>query len=321
MIAIMAVPMLAAVNARAAPSGSGKIMFIKRAERFADDQIHVMNEDGSNETLIWGKPHVSGEGFVSIIGPAVSPDGRKIAFSTGQGHIYVINADGSGLTQLTAGEESEEGPAFSPDGSKIAFSCHLGALDQICVMNADGSNVTRLTDPPSAHGNPVFSPDGSRIIFNSTRDGRRITVQGVTGLIGNQIYMMNVDGSKVTRLTNFPLTNYPAAPQPILGAFSPDGRRIAFFSVGITYPSPTARPSITGQIHVMNADGSNVRRLTNNAGSSARPTFSPDGRKIAFTYAPPTSDEDQIFLMDADGSNMIQLTNPPGISSWPVFIP
>lgn len=326
-IAIITVPILAGVNAQAAPSESGKIVFVKKAERFADDQIYVMNEDGSNVTRLWGEPHATGEGFVSIYHLAVSPDGRKIAFVS-KGHIYVINADGSDLAQLTADEElhpGDEGPSFSQDGRKIAFSCLLGKpqaefvvpvlgrvvtpVFQICIMNADGSNMTRLTDPPSENTRPKFSPNAEKIVFNSRyRQG------------SDQIYVMNVDGSNVTRLTNLPDT-------PVLGAFSPDGRRIVFTSAHVTRPqSPGAMPSLTPQVYVMNADGSNVTRLINRPLLNvpylvAWPTFSLDGRKIAFTVSSIGEDDFQIYLMDADGSNVIQLTNPPEISSSPVFIP
>ena len=322
-IAIMLVPILTGVNARAAPSGSGKIVFVKTAERFAQDQIYVMNEDGSNVTRLWGdEPHVPG----TVLHLAASPDGRKIAIQYNRNgtaeHIYVISVDRSDLTKLAPGdEELEEDPAFSPDGRKIAFSCQLGKpqtelvvpnlgrvvarVFQICIMNADGSNVTRLTNPPSENTRPVFSPDGRKIVFNSSyRDG------------GQQIYMMNVDGSNVTRLTN--LRN-----PPLLGAFSRDGRKIALTSQNVTLPSsPGVLPAFSGEIYVMNADGSNVRRLISRPGSVAGPTFSPDGSKIAFTViSGPGEDDFQIYIMDADGSNVVQLTNPPGTSRDPAFIP
>ena len=326
-IVVMVISILAGVNARAASSGSAKILFVKRAERFAQDQIYVINEDGSNMTRLWGDER----GATGMLGHlAVSPDGRKIAFFYNRNgtpeHIYVINADGSDLSKLAPDdEELEEDPAFSPDGSKIAFSCQLGKpqtelvlpnlgrvvarVFQVCIMNADGSNVKRLTNPPSENTRPLFSSDGRKIVFNSRyRNG------------GEQIYMMNADGSNVTRLTNL-------RDRPLLGAFSPDGRKIVFTSERVTPPkSPGTPPSLTPQIYVMNADGSNVKPLINRALLNvpyffAEPTFSRDGRKIAFTVGATGQDDFQIYLMDADGSNVIQLTNPPEISSSPVFMP
>jgi len=102
-----------------------------------------MNSDGSNQTRL--------SNFPDSVRPHWSPDGTKIIFHNPV-DVYVINADGTNLLNLTNGAGGNVGgvePAWSPDGSKIAFSSdrvdptHYNY--EIYVMNADGSNQTRLT--------------------------------------------------------------------------------------------------------------------------------------------------------------------------------
>ena len=113
-------------------------------------------------------------------GPALSPDGRKVAFSVADPSngdnwdIYVINVDGTGLTNLTNHPEFDGWrPAWSPDGSQIAFFSTRDDPDndEVYVMNADGSNVRRLTDNPADDAIATWSPDGTRIAWETNREG------------------------------------------------------------------------------------------------------------------------------------------------------
>jgi len=133
--------------------------------------------------------------------PAWSPDGSKILFlsaSDGRGEIYVMNADGSGVTQLTTMGTAFD-PAWSPDGTKIAFDDG----NEIYVINADGSGLRNITnDPAHFDGTPVWSPDGSKIAFESNRDGNA------------EVYVMNADGSALHNLTNNPAIDFAPAWRP-----------------------------------------------------------------------------------------------------------
>ena len=94
----------------------------------------------------------------------------KIAFVSdrdGNREIYIMNADGSGQTNLTNNAAEDLWATFSPDGSKIAFYSERDVSSEIYVMDADGANQTKLTNNPSSDFRPVFSPDGTRIIFES----------------------------------------------------------------------------------------------------------------------------------------------------------
>jgi len=139
------------------------------------------------------------------------PAEQKIAYSGGDGEIYIINPDGSGKTRLTNSPGDDATPVFSPDGQRIAFMSERDGTLDIYVMSADGSDVSRLTDHVAIDAFPTWSPNGEHIAFMSLRDG------------DCEVYVMNADGSAETNLTN--QSSFDGHP-----AWSPDGQWIAFLS-------------------------------------------------------------------------------------------
>ena len=193
--------------------------------------------------LMMQTDEAAGADAVGKIAFTRSPDGVDTR------DIYTMNADGSGVTQLTT-EGEEHRPAWSPDGSKIAYDSYhpvpSGNFD-IYVMNADGSNKTNLTNTPGVGDgvqelDPDWSPDGSKIAFDRSSDSGNTSA----------IYVMNADGSGVTQLTT--AGGYERHP-----AWSPDGSKIA-------YESYQPLDSGNFDVYVMNADGSSQTNLTNTPG-------------------------------------------------------
>jgi TolB protein len=214
----------------------------------------------------------------------------QVAFSTtrdGNYEIYVMNADGSGQTNLTNHPALDVYPAWSPDGVRLAFTSYRDGAANIYLMDANGANQTRLTDHPAEDWYPVWSPDGTRIAFNSNRDGNV------------EVYLMNADGSGQVNLTNFP------AAVDSLPAWSPDGGRLLFVS----------DRDGNDEIYVMKADGSSPSRLTNDPALDFYAVWSADGTQIIFVT---TRDGNyEIYRMNADGSGQSNLTNHPGFDSTP----
>jgi TolB protein len=207
--------------------------------------------------------------------------------------IYVMNADGGGIRNLTRNPANDFGPAWSPDARKIAFqSYRCGPKAQSCdtrifVMRANGDGQHRITRT-HGDGGAAWSPDGQEIAF--VRNERTSAGQ----LVG-AIWIMNADGSRQRRLTR--------GDSP---AWSP-GQKIAF--AGYRCGSKARSCNTRSALFVMNADGSGQGRLTRNQGNCC-PAWSPDSRKIAFVRNIVSGgvDHDEIFVMNADGSNQRSLT-------------
>jgi Tol biopolymer transport system component len=274
------------------PGANGKIAFTRGLD--GNDEIYVMNPDGSGQTRLTNQPGSDWQ-------PAWSPDGTKISFVSerdGNHEIYVMNADGSGQTRLTNNPAYDVSPSWSPDGQKIAFtSTRDHYYYEIYVMNADGTNVTRLTFNTAPDGTPRWSPDGTKIGFTTDRDEN------------SEIYVMNTDGTNQQNLTNDPQADGALS-------WSPDGTKIAF-----TRASSSAGGGVDNyDIFVMNADGSNPVNLTNTTqqhplhGYEFSPAWAPDGSKIAFhavgvNDAPGPFFVTPIFSMNANGSGVTRLTD------------
>ena len=224
----------------------------------------------------------------------------RIAFVSdrdGNYEIYVMDTDGGNLRRLTNHPDIDSLPSWSPDGKRIVFTSkrdghvdarHGFATYEIYVMDADGRNPHNLTNHPEEDLYPSWSPDGKQIAFTSERDGNF------------EIYVMDADGSNPKNLTNNPLNDW----QP---SWSPDGERIVF----------SARRDghfeneivLTSEIYVMDTDGDNQRRLTENRKNDREPSWSPDGKRIAFSSDRKGDLQNfEIYVMDADGGNQQRLT-------------
>ena len=150
---------LGAVSAAGAtPQGlNGRIAFALN-DGSGGTELYSVNADGSALRRLTWSPEVEQA-------PSWSPDGTRIAYESflgGNCHVWVMNADGSGQTELTSGTQDMD-PAWSPDGTQIAFARPSSNGWNLFVMNADGSALRRVSD---VFGNsPAWSPDGRRLAY------------------------------------------------------------------------------------------------------------------------------------------------------------
>jgi Tol biopolymer transport system component len=303
--------------------------------------------------------------------PVFSPDGKRIAFTkfgfggfgvggvlgTRGGGVLVMSASGSQSRPVTAppfgkpmpklgsgwAEYCGDGdPSFSPGGLQIAFERDCFAIhhpqagfsprfltEGIFAVDSDGSHLRQLTSRRglrSDDATPVFSPDGRSIAF--TREGAN----------DREIFIMNADGSNVHKLTHRldtgslnPVGGWSDSPD-----FSPDGSLIAFvrnhnYTLTVCPPPPhscrtSTRPAT--DVFVMNADGSNVRQVTDASKDgfpdpqlgSATPAFSPDGKQIVAARYTSLQKAD-LFIFNADGSGLRRFTNTGRYSAHPSWQP
>ena len=200
--------------------------------------------------------------------------------------------------------------AFPGVNGKISFDSTRDGNTEIYTMNADGSDPTRLTDNPAVDRDAAFSSDGRRIAFVSERDG------------DSEIYVMNADGSNQTQLTCNTVDDF----QP---AWSPDGKTIAFMS--------NRGPQGDMEIFLLDATATScdqnheTQLTTNNTSFDGQPTFSPDGKTIAFVSnrapdgTPSTNYEIYTITENANGvwdsSNPTRLTFNDASESRPNYSP
>jgi len=229
--------------------------------------------------------------------------------------LYIINPDGSDPRRLTDNEYADAFPTLSPNGRKIVFDTNRARaegepqnISDLDVMDWDGENVAHLVRGSSA----TWSPDGVRIAYHASASGtgRLIRRDPGSAAIDSDIFVLNVDDAAAlkgvpTNLTNNPLT---VDDDP---DWSPDGSKIAFTSHSVT---DNHNNSVTAEIWVMNQDGTDRVRLTDNTEEERAPAWSPDGRRIAYMCrkgAPAVVGGQPTFelcVMNADGTDVVRLT-------------
>lgn len=174
---------------RWSPNGRHIVFHTNRDGNF---EIYVMNADGSSPTRLTNYPGI--DQF-----PDWSPDGREIVFRRDV-DLYILDLMTGEIRRLTAARPLNQMAAWSPNGRQLVFMSAREGYPSVFVMNADGSGATNLTpkDPGDVNSDwvsraPSWSINGRHIFFQSSRPS--------TGL-DPEVFVMNADGSGVTRLTN-----------------------------------------------------------------------------------------------------------------------
>lgn len=249
--------------------------------------------------------------------PHPSPDGTRVVFQsnrTGTQQVWMMDADGTNLAQITHEESGAETPKWSPDGRSILYATYVGEdNNDLFLVDADGTNRRQLTDGPGYDGHPSWSSDGMRIIFNSDR------TTPTPGLgwsdRWHEIFSISASGDDLRQHTHLrSICTYPS--------FSPDQQRIAYRKVtqsaGMAWDLTLIERN--SEIFVAESDGSNERNLSDSAAFDGWPAWSPDGEFIVFSSnrAGPAN-TGQLYLVRADGSGLRQVTFGPWSHAQPAW--
>jgi dipeptidyl aminopeptidase/acylaminoacyl peptidase len=250
-----------------------------------------------------------------VLDPQLSPDGRQVLYVLDRpdwkanrriGHIWRVNADGSGAVQLTRGERGENSPRWSPDGTRVAFLARRGEAEepQLYILEADGGEARQLTKHGSAPANIQWAPDGKTIYFlapepktQEEKDRERLR-DDVYAYEENykhrHLWTANAEDGSTKRVTggDFSILNYD---------LSEDGKRIAHHRSH----TPLLDNSDEGDVWVMDASGANATQLSRNTVGESGAELSPDGSQVVFVSGAnakfETYHNDNIFIVAAGG--------------------
>lgn len=292
------------------------IVFMSKADS-PEGELYLLDKEGEITRLTSNSLHENN--------PALSRDGKKVAFNAGDSasqmttwEIYVLDLATKQETRLTNNKVIDAHPDWSPDGSKIVFGSFrdaagnpAGAAD-IYMMNADGTGLVQLTDSTYEDNDPEWSPDGTRIVFKSTRE-TKVSAR-------EEIYVMNSDGSGVRRLTQ--TAGWESDHDP---SWSPGSDRIAFVRFeGSRAWTDGADPTVLASkwqeltpwnMWTVDLSG-NTQRLTSNAEAGwGAVVYSSDGARILYGRLDWITNSSNLvigadhllILMNADGSDQSQL--------------
>jgi len=242
--------------------------------RISDESVGITPSENKNHTL-------------TILDDDVyEPSINKIIFtqnnSPSDSWVYDINSDGS-LLRNRFDFTGSHWPTFSPDGNRVVFvSEREEGTGEIYTVNFMGDDLKRVTSNNRKEIYASYSPAGDKVLFVAL-------VQ--ESPMNWQIFSMDVNGSAETQLSHI---DNGTKPLEIKNAsWSPDGTQIIF-------TSNLGNEGVGYRNYIMNADGSNVRRLSDQFRSEGHPRFSPDAQKIIFNVG--AENEESLYLMNADGT-------------------
>ncbi len=271
------VPVTGLLGGNASPSwrsDCAEIAYVQNAG------VAVMQPDGEHLRDLYRYEQGGSVAASAVSWTAWSPDGTRVAFAAQNlgsddsywaQHIWVIEADGSNMAQLTNGPHWDDDPSWSPDGNQIVFNRSFFEGDSyIVTIDVDGSNETPLTAGfPEDYG-PSWSPDGANIGY--------VTEYG-------QLMLMAPDGSNRREI----VANHAVYRGM---SWSPDSSQIAY----------TRDLGECTAIVLINGDGTDERRISYLPGDSSQPAWSPDGELLLFanTIAQGWS---QIYIVSVHGGS------------------
>ncbi|HKD90725.1 MAG TPA: hypothetical protein VKB56_02445 [Terriglobales bacterium] len=263
------------------------IYFIHADSPMSPKELWVMDYDGSNQHQLTHLNSIA-------LSPAVSPDGSRVAFTSyahGKPDLVMYSVDLGRVITFPRFPGTNSAPAWSSDGTKMAFSSSMPGDPEIYTCEVSDCKPRRVTAYRGPDTQPVWNPKtGSQIIWVSGRASD-------PGKSVPQLFEMEADGTNVQKLTD---GGYAVSP-----AWAPNALFIAFSWDRHYGPGAPGAPDI----YILDvANPSSWLQLTHNAGRNDYPTWSPDGRHIAYQSKPGRACE-QIWAMLANGQKPLELTH------------
>lgn len=233
-------------------SPTGDYMLYTRHTPSTRWELIRIDANGDNKTILCGNttnPHHA----------SWSPDGQKIAFTTWNSTLSIMNSDGTNMHTLTEDVNTYQTPRWTPDMTTLMFTWGFDYDRDMYLINSDGSNLVRIANDSVVESGIQFSIDGTKVFFT-----------GYNYLLERDIFSINCDGSGFVNLTSDMEFRTSGGPQ-----LSPDGTKIAF-------ASNQTSEYVDKYIYIMATDGSGKQRLEPAMDDLSGICWSPDGKEIAF---------------------------------------
>lgn len=258
-----------------------RLVFVNNAT--GRKEVYLMDYDGE------GVKRLTDDRSIDLL-PRFAPDGRRVAYTSykdGNPDLFLLDLETGRASVLSDEQGLNIAGGFSHDATRLLMTLSRGKSPNLYMKDLATGRLERLTSHFGADSTPTFSPDARQVAFVSDRSGNP------------QIYVLDLATKQTRRLSNL---NWCDAP-----AWSPTGEWIAF--------AGRAHHKDKMDIFLVDVTGSQVRQLTHGEGSNEDPTWSPDGRLLAFSTT--REGRSKIYVMDADGSAPRRAAELPGSSSTP----
>jgi len=268
------------IHSQSSTKYQSKIAFVSNTS--GNWELWVMDANGDNKRQLTYTP-------IDERSPSISPDGKKIVYTTNAGDIWIVNVMTKQTKKLNLELKNINHCRFSPDGKRIIFTVfHEPKMDDsnIWIVDINGVNLRKLVDQRDIQLYPDFHLNGKKIIYSST-------IYAPFYVIWHDLWVINLDGTGAERILCNDAANIQAK-------WSPDGKKIVFAS------------NKTGnmEIWLMDIESKKLKQLTYNPAYDASPCWSPDGEYICFISN--RCGKMGIWIMDKNGKNLKQLTKEMG---------
>jgi Tol biopolymer transport system component len=268
-----------------------KILYILRDSN-SMNTIYTANIDGSLKRKL-----IQGESNQNNSFPASSPDGSKVAYNSLY-NLYVMNKDGTSNISIFKGQLY--GPSGTPSWTSDGKQIYYQDSQSIYVINADGTQKSKVYQPSEGISFSRISPDGKTLAYISYASGKPIlTIVGTNAVGETQI----TDNSKIILDSRSNI------------CWTPDSKSIIFSG----YQPEEENKSVdrNTDIYQINIDGTDLKKITDNAGRDEYPSLSSDGKMIIFESK--RDEGEGIYTMTADGKNQ-QLVINESYAVQPSFV-